>query len=102
MKLIGAFRNRAEAPKNKHLNYYQFYFVRLTELLAVIVVSKIYSTAVISFIFAVSTTVFVIVIIATIFYFGVLNQNLWYLIYKNQAENSCFLHNFVFPFFVAC
>ena len=102
MKLIGAFSNRAKAPKNKHLNYYPLYFVRLSELLAVIVVLKIYCTAIISFIFAVSTTVIVIVIIATIFHFGVLNQNLWCLIYKNQAENCCFVHNFGFPFFVTC
>ena len=95
MKLIDAFRNRAEAPKNKHLNYYQFYFVRLTELLAVIVVSKIYSAAVISFIFAVSTTVFVIVIIATIFYFGVLNQNLWCLIYRVSQEECAILRESV-------
>ena len=73
MKLIGAFRNSAEAHENKHLNYYPLYFVRLTEILAVIVVLKIYSPTVISF--AVTTTVTVIVIIATIFYFGVLNQS---------------------------
>ena len=101
-KLIGAFRNRAEAPKNKHLNYYPLYFVRLTELLAVNVVLKIYSTAVISYIFAVSTTIFIITIVATIFYFGVLDWTLWCLIYTNQAENSCFVHNFGFPFFVTC
>jgi hypothetical protein len=67
MKLISAFLNRAEAPKNKHLNYYPLYFVRLTELLAVIVILKIYSTPVISFIFAISTTVFVLLLLRRYF-----------------------------------
>ena len=103
MKLIGAFRNRAEATKNKYLNCYALYFVTLTEFLAVIVVLKIYSTAVISCSFAVSITVVVVVVVvvvvATIIYFGVLNQNFWGLIHKNRAGNSCFVHNFGFPFF---
>jgi len=103
MKLIGTFRDRAETSKNKPLNYYLLYFVRLAELLAVIVVLKIYGTVDIICSFAFSTVVFVIVIITVISYFGALNQNLWGLIYtKNQRENSCFVQNFDFPFFFIC
>jgi hypothetical protein len=81
MKLIGTFRDRAETPKNKPLNYYLLYFVRLTELLAVIAVLKICS-------FAFSTVVFVIVIITVIFCFGALNQNLWGLIYTKIRQRT--------------